>query len=240
MQISFSQSIFEDGNPVIMRELQDSFGKDLWKQCIVIFTYSNLAWDRMTKQHLKNTSFYYKEHVKSYATKFEEELKKMKVQDVTVEVKFDSQPLPLTDGHTAIVAIPAGDEPDDPVLPDFKPTKISTCTKEKPENSREVDIKDWRDVIFFEIINKSNDELKQKLLQIKYGPTVVKILGQAGIGAGVGAAIGAGAGAISGILLGPVGIAAGAAVGAKLGALAGSIFGAVAKPFDAELPKLPK
>lgn len=234
------QSIFEDGNPAIMRELHDSFGKDLWKQCIVVLTYSNLTWDRMMKQHPKNTSFYYKEHIRGYAARFEEELKKMQLNDVQVEVKFDSQPLPVSEGHTTIVAIPAGDEPDDPVLPDFEPTKISTCAEEKPENPHEVDIKDWRDVIFFEIINKSNDELKQKLLQVKYGPTVVKVLGQAGIGAGVGAAIGAGAGAISGILLGPVGMAAGAAVGAKIGALAGSIFGALAKPFDAELPKLPK
>lgn len=233
------QSIFEDGNPALMRELQDSFGKDLWKQCIVVLTYSNLTWDRMTKQQPKNTSFYYKEHIKSFANKFEEEIKKMNVEGITVQVNFDSQPLSTSEGCSTIVAIPAGDEPSDPVLPDFKPTKISTYMKEKPEDMHEVDINDWRDVIFFEIMNKCNDKLKEKLLQVKYGPRVVKVLGQAGIGAGVGAAIGAGAGAVSGILLGPLGMAAGAAVGAKLGAVAGSIFGAVAKPFSAELPKLP-
>lgn len=66
---------------------------------------------------------------------------------------------------TTIIAAPAGDNPDDLVLPDFKdPTsfKVSTDLAE----SIRIDITDWKEILFIQIINT---ELKKNLLQYRYG-----------------------------------------------------------------------
>ena len=102
---------FETNNPQIMRSLQSSFGKDIWKHCLVVFTFSNQAWD-----HVKSKSdavIEYKEYIHEYTTLFIKELQKLDVPlDTTVKTIFES-----ANDRPTIVTIPAGYETQDPVLP---------------------------------------------------------------------------------------------------------------------------
>lgn len=41
---------FRYSNPGIMQSLQETFGKSIWRQCIVALTFSNNAWDRINKK----------------------------------------------------------------------------------------------------------------------------------------------------------------------------------------------
>ena len=36
---------FVNDTPQIMKSLQLAFGKNIWRHCLVVFTYSNLAWE---------------------------------------------------------------------------------------------------------------------------------------------------------------------------------------------------
>jgi GTPase Era involved in 16S rRNA processing len=36
-------SRFDFGNPAIMKSLQSAYGKEIWKHCVLVFTYSKLA-----------------------------------------------------------------------------------------------------------------------------------------------------------------------------------------------------
>lgn len=223
-------SKFHDGNPTIMRSLSDAYGKDIWKHCIVIFTFSNCAWEwckkniteqaieeggKITKEERRVAT--YKELMKEYADDFTAELKKLRVPHTNVKEIFDLQP-ELQPDQTTIVAIPAGEEPNDPVLP---ATKISIQDRNEPRNRLEVEICDWRDVLFIEIVRKCNNELKKRLLQYHYGADIAKIVAGTAGGAVGGLVAGATVGAVIGIVGGPIGVGIGAVIGGVAGGTTG-------------------
>ena len=107
-----------DGNPQIMESLQNAFGRRIWKQCVVAFTFSNYTLNWMEKNYPPKEAALnqYRDHIQKYATNFEKELRNLKVYDVTVKTPF-STPGELPKGHTEIMAIPAGDDPKDTVFP---------------------------------------------------------------------------------------------------------------------------
>ena len=232
-------SKFDCTNPAIMKSIQDAYGKDIWKHCIIVFTFSNITVYRfLEKMRDRDQAFSsYKNHLLAHATRFRKELERLKVKDVNIKTVFGFETEDTTDDPTAttIVAVPAGDKPDDPVLPDFKdPTSFRLSTN--PEESIRIDITDWREILFIEIIRKcGSTELKKNLLQYRYGHAITNsIVGAAGgITGGAtggfmgGAAIGAGAGAVLGVVGGPFGVGAGAMVGAVIGGTAGVLGGGV-------------
>ena len=172
-------SKFNDAQPVIMESLQEAFGRDIWKNCIVVFTFSNLVLDRIRKKKgasVEATEMY-KTHIKDYASKFEDKLKEMKVNGINVKTVYD-----VAGNNTTIPAIPAGDNSEDQVLPGIESEllKIEIKTSkdvEMPEGlfikmeneTHEVSNHTWEDAVFFEIVKKSSEDLKWMLLRYRYG-----------------------------------------------------------------------
>lgn len=247
-------SKFQDSNPAIMKSLQNGYGKDVWKQCIIAFTFSNLTLERL-KRNIRDHDqaiAMYKNLLVEHATKFREELKKLKVQDINVREVFGFQPeiTPESEDQTTIVAIPVGDEPDDPVLPDFKdPFKFEIPMSSLIEESLKIDITDWREILFIEIVRKcSTSELKKNLLQYRFGREIAKslvtavggITGGATSGLVGGAAIGAGVGALIGLVGGGFGAIPGAVVGTAIGGAIGVLGGGVGGGAATQIPKIRK
>lgn len=204
-------SKFDDAQPAIMESLNKAFGKDIWRHCIVVFTLSNLVLDRIRKRSDTNegSDDYYKAHIKEYATKFEHQLKKLRVRNPSVKTVFDialEAPQPANLNVVTMISIPAGDDPKDQVLPgvQYEPLKVTL-----DQDTREFAISTWCDALFFEMVNKCDDEVKKTLLQYRYGLSKVRI--------------GAIVGGIIGIVAGPVGIGVGAVLGAGIGAGVGSL-----------------
>ena len=196
-------SKFNDAQPVIMESLQEAFGKDIWKKCIVVFTFSNQVL-AMIADNDKATAMF-KEHIKDYANQFEVKLTQLKVRNIHVKTVFD---LPLEapqPGHTTIMCIPAGNKPTDEGLLNYQYEPLKIKIKDQVL-LRDIDIHTWCDVIFSEIITKCDDDLKKTLLQYRYGLSKVEIgaivggtIGMVAFvpGAAVGAAVGAGIGAMA-------------------------------------------
>jgi GTPase Era involved in 16S rRNA processing len=218
-------SKFDDANPAIMQSLQDAYSKDIWKQCIIVFTFSNYAWDRNRKKNSKEDALAkYKTHINNYAAKVRDEFANLNVQNVKVKTIFDQQAEDRS-GQATIVAIPAGDESDDEVIPElkYKPKYIITDGKTTEK---------WTDVVFDEMVKKSKDEHKEKLLRYRYGTdkgrTIAKVAAGVISGATGGALVGALGGGLLGIAGGPVGVGVGAVVGAVTGSVATGVAGGAA------------
>ena len=151
-------SRFQDANPAIMGRLHEMYGKDIWKHCIIVFTFSNVAWERSRKNQSEDKAIeYYKQYIEEYARAFQEELKRH-AKNIRIATIF-SHPDHLSNINT-ITAIPAGNEPKDPVLPGVVLCQYSIG---------------WTDEIFFEMIKKC--KCKERLTQFYYGQDdTVKVL----------------------------------------------------------------
>lgn len=160
-------SRFDDGNPAMMKSLQDAYGKDIWKHCIIVFTFSNLAWDRITKKIKdKDTAISeYKQHINNYAAKVKEMLQTLNATEVNVKTIFQNPSEITTEGKSTILAIPAGDEPDDPVLQDFDfvSTNITITDSSQPGKQVRVSVQDWRDALFVDVVKKTQKIAKSLL-----------------------------------------------------------------------------
>lgn len=109
----------------------------------------NVAW-KNTEAHTRVAK--YEAFVDQYANKFRWELESMKVEPVNVQAVLD---LELESTHqTTIAAVPAGDKPGDCVLPRFQPRRIRLQDRGAADVRREIEIGDWQDVVFIEIIKK--------------------------------------------------------------------------------------
>ena len=204
-------SKFNDAQPVIMESLQEAFGEDIWKKCIIVFTFSNLVLDRIRKKKgvSSEATALYEDHIKDYASKFEDQLvKRLKVKKIQVKTVFD---LPLEAPPadlTTIMAIPAGDDPEDQVLPGIQSTEATEATNQ----TGILKIRTWSGVFFFVMLHTFNNELKKtSLLQYRYGLSKVEI------------------GAIVGSIVGAIGFVPGMAVGAAAGAGVGAFIEALEK-----------
>ena len=101
-----------------MASLQDAFGKDIWNHCVVVLTFSNSTWELSRKKSAdqEKAEAKYKKLTQEYITRFKQELKRLKVENVEMISVFDE------DFHKkkGIVFIPAGLDSQDPVLPGVK------------------------------------------------------------------------------------------------------------------------
>ena len=171
---------FADGNPDIMKSLKEAFGKQIWKHCILIFTFSNRVWDwyETNKKGARDRERIdmYEDFMRQYAEKFTLQLKKLGVQHVNAETVLTVNLDPPQAGHTTIPAIPAGDEPGDRVMPRFEPTRVLLRDGDCLWNKWPVDVRDWRDVIFIEVIKKCTLEVQRSLLQYRYCHDIIKIM----------------------------------------------------------------
>ena len=111
--------IFENENPQLMRALQECHGQNIWRHCLVVFTFSNLVWECVKKR--QTATKIYTDYIISWTTRFREELIKMgvekKITDNVKSIFEDVQPRPT------IVTIPAGCEDGDPILPGIENEK---------------------------------------------------------------------------------------------------------------------
>ena len=187
-------SKFADSNPDIMRKLQVMYGKDIWKHCVIVFTFSNVARERLKIGHSEEESIVsYTKYLHEFTKCFEKELLiKLGISDVNAE-SCDSSHTP---SETSIAAIPAGHNKEDQVLPGVRLHKDSTG---------------WIDEIFFEMVRKSR--CNEKLVQYRYGKEITKkvlgniLAGTVAVGTLAGTTMtGAAAGAAVGALGGPIGL----------------------------------
>lgn len=108
---------FHDGSPAMMRSLQDAYGKKIWKHSIVVFTFSNAAWDHIKDE--AGATETYTDYIKDYMNEFQIELAtQLMVEDLTTKTIFDLSEVGLTKHH--ILAIPAGQSLHDQILPEVK------------------------------------------------------------------------------------------------------------------------
>ena len=113
-------SRFELANPSIMRSLQDAFGKDIWKHCMVALTFSNLAWDGISRDNngdKKSTIREYKDYITAYVDMFRQQLQTLKVDNVDVKSIFDDPAERRADVHT-VMCIPACYQHNDKIFKD--------------------------------------------------------------------------------------------------------------------------
>ena len=185
-----------------IEKLDKNFGHDVWKKCIIAFTFSNEVLDRIKRKHQPDKVLSsYKKYICDYATKVEEKLSELKVRNISVKTVFDISSAVLQPAdHTTILAIPAGDDRADQVLlqEECKPFKLVFKGGEQP-----FDAKTWIDVLFIALLSKS-DSKKFFLLRQYFGFTGVQF------GAIIGCMIGA--------IAFPPGVLIGAAIGAGVGA----------------------
>ena len=141
-------SKFEDNNSEIMKNLQSRFGKVIWKNCVIAFTFANQI-------DLENYSLeQYKDYLKEYAKNFEEELKSLGVKDVTVKTIFELEP--KQNLENVIIAVPVGRNDDDEVIPDRK----------------------WLEILREIMIDKGKEECKLRLEKHwTYGAAVGGVVG---------------------------------------------------------------
>ena len=142
---------FEDENPEIMKCLQDAYTEEVWKKCVIIFTFSNQVWDRINQSAADQEAKIrqYTEYLTKYAESFRKQLGELKVKDIVMSTIFDEDSVDSDQDHT-IMAIPAGKVPSDPVLPgvDMQHAKRS-----------------WVDEIFLEMVRNCTKESTLALLR---------------------------------------------------------------------------
>ncbi len=133
-------SKFQDVNPKIIDNLQNLYGEEIWKHCVIVLTFSNLAWDRFSKT--ANRIQKYKDYIDEFSIEFQDTLRNLKVKNVYTETifyrhqmgRYNQPPDPNT-----IPVIPAGDAVGDiEILPGIPIPK--DCS--------------WTDIIFSEMTAK--------------------------------------------------------------------------------------
>ena len=188
-------SRFLDGNPLAMKWLHDH-NKDIWKRCILIFTFSDRAWDHISSSNPEDPQQVYSDHVDKCAALFQAEMK----GNIPVFSWGAGDNI-----YDRILAIPTGFSLDDPVLPGTK-----SCSKT------------WREEIFLEISRKYKENRPPMILRPSNVKAILKgaVIGGVVAGVAVGGPIGGVVGGVVGVV---VGGGAATAVGAGIGAFAGSM-----------------
>jgi hypothetical protein len=203
---------FSTTNPTIMKALQKVFGEGIWKNCVVVFTFSDYAWNSFCRRDTEREAIVkYKTYINTYAERFQEELKRLgKNSDKEVKSIFNLPPHPRQAGNVSVIpAVPAGLTGDDSILADLEIDGHNL---------------NWPDVVFLKMIEKCKDEHKIPFVGYRYGETNMKrvkvLLG--GSGGGVATVTGALVGILVGIIGGPLGMVLGGAAGATAGLVIGA------------------
>ena len=163
-----------DGNPAMMKALQEAFSKDVWKHCILIFTFSNLMWESFSRKNDEKEIAVasYRDYIRKYAAAFQQQLETLGENEIEVRTIFD---MPYrTNERRTIVAIPAGEEHSDQVLPGVPMDK----------NDR------WMGVIIQEMIESCRESRRAAFAKYREAINwkkvgLVAVLGGAAVGAGV-------------------------------------------------------
>ena len=181
---------FADSNPDIMASLQAAYGKEIWKHCIVVLTYSNMAWlsIKLSQPDEAEAIAEYKHLVSEYVQEFRKQLEKLGVKEVITEsildAKNSSRRAAATEGllqrttegssqkandNYHMLFIPVGHQPNDPVMADVKCTvtaKYGGGGQDVPQDKR-IDTNKWADVLTYCILER--EEVGPALLQFWYG-----------------------------------------------------------------------
>lgn len=226
-----ASSRFKDGNPAIMKRLQDEYGQDLWNRSVLVLSLSNKVWEGILQKHERTEAIQqYIAHLTEHATQFEEELNHLTDSSVPVTLTFTTQP--ATDDPSIIPAIPAGEEPYDEVFPDDDESEYL-----------------WRDVFIFKLIKSSDRKMQQCLLQYLYGQEKAQEVLQSWgfdsstsktpppdnsfaavlVGMVVGGVLGGVIGTMVGIPVGTLGGTTGGVVGGVMGGVVGGVIGRMVK-----------
>ncbi len=202
-------SKFADSNPAIMENLHCAFGPKIWENCILALTFSNDAWKRcgkISRQPRRLTQVEeYEKYINEYINLFKEELKKLEA-DVDVQLVFDFPLTPTQLDPRTILAIPAGEELEDEVLPGFNSISINITAHAEAE---EITLNSWRDIFFYTAVLKCRSSTQESFQKYKLGTILGKLAaGFEALGGGVGvAAAGVAAAAVIGsFVVGPVGV----------------------------------
>ena len=194
-----------DTDAAVVKNLQKALGNDIWKKCVVLFTFSDLL--RSQECPNKADRVDYQGFLRDHARKLSRLLKEecgSHVPDVKTIFEVDrSQEFEIKD----IVAVPVGRAP-----------------KERKEKHNlllgERDDKKWKDIAFEEIMRKASPMDRLKLLNMAHGTASVSSAIAGGV---LGAAIGGVAGAAVGLLAGGFGAVPGAVIGVVAGAAVGGV-----------------
>ena len=140
-------SKFDNLNPDIMASLQDAFGKDIWNHCMVVLTFSNVAWNNIEMTHEDDEDqeiaiAEYKGLIEEYVSEFKQQLATLKVEGVDVKSVFNIDFNKKKRKKWEIVCIPAGYRPRDPILPGFKYIKADKAIDSSRSNSTSGDSSD--------------------------------------------------------------------------------------------------
>ena len=151
---------FQDGNTDVMKLLRNVYGRNLWRNCIVVLTYSNLALEHAEKISPTDPKEKYFSEIQKKVDQFQEEIRKLGVKNVKIQPFFKSE---SSEAFNKIVlpALPAGLCTSDQVLQDGLPTSDETC-------------KSWADEIYEEALNRMNNTPARALLQYRYGRGAIK------------------------------------------------------------------
>ena len=203
--VSPSNSLLEIDKTIITN-LQHAFGREVWKRCLLLFTFSDHA-------HLElEDPAEYVRHINAHAQKFDELLQDISGNTSRVKSIFEYEsPNALSEEETpsSIIAIPIKKKVDQ--SQDILPGMIESW-------------QDWTDVVFIELMKRTNSTQREPFLLFKYAHIVTSLIFLA-----EGVAVGAGFGGAIGLAGGPVGMGIGVIVGAIAGgAIAGGAVAGVA------------
>ena len=92
ISVELSQK-FAYSNPDIIKTLNSAYGQEIWKQCIVVFTFANNVWNNIIiKEKSEKTAIAkYKKLLNEHAAAFTDELHKLKLTDIEVKTVFGYQ-----------------------------------------------------------------------------------------------------------------------------------------------------
>ena len=181
----------------IIKDLHHALGKDVWRKCVLLFTFSDHALSEFEKSSEK-----YITHITNHAIEFQKLLKNVSSELPTVKTIFEfgsPEELQQEEKPSGIIAIPV-----------MKKTIGSEDIMPNMIKNRQ----DWTDVVFIELMKRTDETEREPYLFFKY-EDVVKSSAR-GVMSGAGAAVGA-------VIGGPQGAVAGGVAGAVVGRAAGKV-----------------
>ena len=165
---------FESDTPQIMNSLQLAFGKNIWRHCLVVFTFSNLAWEHV--KAMDDAVKQYITHINKYTTLFQQELvKQIPSPDVTVGSIFESPDCTPPSGESSVSSTSSSGEPSTEPVWENRPTIVTIPAGRKPTDTVLLGIREqWTEMVFAEMLESAVAEAKMDLLKFRYNTEFIK------------------------------------------------------------------
>ena len=197
--------ILTETDKVIIRNLQQTLGVQVWQKCVLLLTFSDITREQEYPSAAQDED--YKDFLKEHAQQFQSILQEQSRTQIEVKTIFEynsQEEREQQEASEAIVAIPVQKEKN------YKHDILPGISHLYPE---------WTDAVILELMKKK--DAKDRILpMIAIGGiqnNYVKILA----GGAVGAVVGTGVGTVTGIVGGPLGMIAGAICGMVIGGTVG-------------------